>query len=156
MSALQRTGFHIQESHVIVNMLDGIAAAIVFSVVGHAPAMAMSRTAPRAVASFASSTGEPFHTRTSPFHTIACATVGALHDAVCDVGGRCPIAPRKPSGAHALRAIAPCPTGPAITPSQYHARRQRRTNRWPGKIRICLFDSSTRCTPGFGLCTYII
>lgn len=115
---ISRIGSRIQESHVIVEMLDGFEAAVVFGVVRHTSAMAMSRTAPRTVASFASSTGEPFHTRTPPCHTIAFATIGTLHDAVCDVGGRCRVAPCKPSGAHALRAIAPTPTGPAITPSQ--------------------------------------
>ena len=110
-----------RNSHVIVKVLDGVTTAIVFRVIGHASAMAMSRAAPWTVAPFASSTGEPFHTRTPSCNTIAVATIGALHDAVCDVGGRCPVAPRNPSCAHALRAIAPTPTSPAITPSQHRA-----------------------------------
>lgn len=114
-------GYFVQEEpHVIVQVMDGVAAAVVFRVIRHTSAMAMSGAAPRTVASFARSTGESFHTRTPPCHTIAFATIGALHNAVCDVGGRCRVAPRKPGGAHALRAIAPTPTSPAITPSHHH------------------------------------
>ena len=114
-----RPGSRMQESHIIVKVLDGVPAAVVLRVVRHTSAMAMSRAAPRAGASFASSTGEPFHTCTPPCHTIAFATTRTLHDTVCDVGSGCSVAPCKPSGAHALRAIAPPPTGPAIAPSRF-------------------------------------
>lgn len=78
----------------------------------------MPRAAPGTVVSFAGSTGESVHTSAPPRDTITLSAVGALHNAVSGVSGRCLVAPRETSWAHALRAIAPAPAGPAIASFQ--------------------------------------
>ncbi len=75
-------------------------AAIVFRKVRHTPAVAMSRAAPGTVVSFASSTGESTHARAPARHTITLSTVGALHNTVSGVSGRCLITPRETGRAH--------------------------------------------------------
>lgn len=130
-------------------------AAVVFGIVRHTQAVAVSRTTPRAVASFASSTEEPIHAFASPRRTIALATVGALYKAVSGVSSRCHVAPSNAGRAHSLRAIAPAPAGPAITSSDIKAYVDKKQNSkgrafgklcraalqyWPTKHKLPLFD----------------
>jgi len=114
--------------------------AVIFRKVRHAPAVAMSRAAPGTVVSFASSTGKPTHARAPARHTITYSAVGALHNAMSGVSGRCFITPRETGWAYTLRAITPTPAAPAIAPCRKqngseHACMNREKNQQHREVR---------------------